>query len=236
MRIVLIIIILINTHNAWSCTCLDFEAGSKSNIENEIEQSDWIGIGTIVDVDKESYPVLYQVEIRIAYKGSSQVKTIETGIGGPDCGFIFEIGEEYIIYGNLTEESRIITSICRRTNKIFDSADYDYLNKKFKDINKKIDWSESFSNFFQKKINARIDLINPPIIIDKDYQYITIEQVIEQHPNYYLLEPLKFNSDELERMNPRFREIATKNGIVLLKPYDHKTRKRKVIRKLNKRS
>jgi len=44
----------------------------------------------------------------------SQV-TVETGYGGGDCGYPFEIGQSYLVYAHRTPEGHLTTSICSRT-------------------------------------------------------------------------------------------------------------------------
>jgi hypothetical protein len=42
---------------------------------------------------------------------------VATGVGGGDCGFLFEEGEEYLVYAFADEES-LATNICTRTRPI----------------------------------------------------------------------------------------------------------------------
>ncbi|MFT4662487.1 MAG: hypothetical protein ACI8XB_002777 [Patiriisocius sp.] len=225
--------ILLSTNQVLACQCVHLESDSKSNIEYEIEQSNWIGIGTITDLNKETYPAIYQIEIKLIFKGSKQIIKVETGLGGSDCGFYFEKGEEYIIYGNEVNDSTMVTSRCRRTNKISETADYDYLRKIFINSNIKFQWSESFTNFVQIKSHKLIDIKNPPLIIDLDFQFLTIENIISKHPTYIYIEQLEFNSKDLKKLNSNMREKAIKNGIYITKPSWQNIRKRKLIRKLN---
>ncbi len=233
MRILAIILILFCHKQLCSCSCVHIQSKEKSNLEFEIEQSDWIGIGTIIKSNTDSYPAVYHIEIRILYKESKEIKSIQTGLGGPDCGFIFEVGKEYVVYGNTIGESSIETNRYSRTNEINNSSDYDYLNKKFLDNKIRLDWSESFTNYIQSKIGDQIDMINPPLIISENYNILTVENTIVKHPNYYIIEELIFNPKEINKMNPKLMDIAASNRIVLLKSFNSKIRKRKLIRILN---
>jgi len=234
MRILIIIVLLFSYSKAWSCSCAHSQTKDKSNLEFEIAQSDWIGIGTINKANRESYPATYEFAISVLFKGTKEIRLIKTGLGGPDCGFVFEVGEEYLIYGNNSDDKTIETNRCRRTNKIQDTADFDYLNKEFKDHKIKLDWSESFTNFIQSKLKSQIDLMNPPILVNKNYQRQSVKNVIEQHPNYIEFEKMNFNSGDLKKMKPKLRDLAITNGVVILKSYGQKIKKRKLIRKLNR--
>ena len=62
------------------------------------------------------------------YKGKIKTKTVEiiTGVGGGDCGYSFNIGQDYIIYSNYKThyykegkkvQKYLYTNICTRTCK-----------------------------------------------------------------------------------------------------------------------
>jgi hypothetical protein len=54
--------------------------------------------------------------------------TLETGMGGGDCGFSFSWGENYLIYAYKDRDGSLQTSICSRTKKASDAnADLEYL-------------------------------------------------------------------------------------------------------------
>ena len=233
-KFLIIISILLSLNDLSACECFTYETEEISNLEYEIENSDWIGIGTILKADRTSYPAIYEVQIRINYKGSIKTTIIQTGLGGPDCGFLFEKNQEYIIYGTQIDEKTIETNRCSRTNKISDSIDFDYLNKKFKDKQMKLDWSENVTNFIQAKTNSEIDIANPPIIVNENYEIVSVENLIQSHPNYYTIDRLNFGSGELKRMNPKLRDIARTNGIIVFKSFHSKFKRRKLIRKLNR--
>lgn len=234
MRILIIVFFLFSLNELWACSCVEKRTVGFSNLDIEIERSDWIGIGTIVKANRDSYPSIYEVRIRVLYKGSNQVTTIESGLGGGDCGFMFEVGEEYIIYGIKTKEDVITTSSCHRTNKISNSIDYDYLNKVFKDEPGDLGWSESVANFVQSKIGNQIDIMNPPILVGDDYLILSVKDLMGKHPNYYTLMQLSFGSGDLKRMNGVLREQGIKSNIILVVPFHSKVKRGKLIRKLNR--
>lgn len=233
MRTLIIILLLCGQTNIWACECVHYESKELSNLDYEIEHNNWIGIGTVVKVHQELYPVIYEIKVQTIYKGSKNITKIQTGLGRGDCGFVFELNQEYIIYGIETEEKVIETSQCSRTNRIDNSIDHDYLNKKFKNSQLILDWSESLTTFIQKKINHKINITQPPIIINGDYEILSITKLISKHPNYYNLEKINFRSKDLKKMNPKLREKVLSNGIIIVKSFNSKIRKNKLIKELN---
>ena len=85
----------------------------------------------------------YTIQITRVYKGkikNSIIKLI-TGLGSGDCGFGFNVGNEYIIYctyeNKYYEQGEIVnkflyTDICRRTRLSNDKEELKLLNKKCK--------------------------------------------------------------------------------------------------------
>ena len=50
------------------------------------------------------------------YKGSQQNRVeVETGLGGGDCGFPFELGKRYLVYASKEDSGRLSTGICSAT-------------------------------------------------------------------------------------------------------------------------
>ncbi len=119
-----------------ACTCI-----GTSGVKKEIKNSDIVFVAKIVDKKELKIPYTlgsdtilyihqnkYTAKISMIYKGKikSQTVNIVTGIGGGDCGFIFEIGSDYIVYGDWRNEyytdgervARFVyTDICKRTKK-----------------------------------------------------------------------------------------------------------------------
>jgi hypothetical protein len=56
---------------------------------------------------------------------------IHTGMGGGDCGYVFKLGEQYLVYSyrNKSDQKKLMTSICTRTRPIAQAQeDLEYLN------------------------------------------------------------------------------------------------------------
>jgi len=56
------------------------------------------------------------------YRGLQQDHVeIETGLGGGDCGFPFEVGKQYLVYAYREESGRLSTGICTATDLLDES-------------------------------------------------------------------------------------------------------------------
>jgi len=154
--VVLTILILISfSENLFACSCI----GHRS-VKKEIKHSDAVLVGIIISKElviyrdsnylkKWSYDTLllsspmarvkvakYELLVEGFYKGkiTNDTVIVYTGIGGGDCGYRFEIGEKYIIYGEketyIGQDDNMFgfpkgkniywTYICLRTTKYFE--------------------------------------------------------------------------------------------------------------------
>ena len=89
----------------------------------EAWRADAVFVGQVVSI---SATVGRRVEVAVIepFRGFqlSQV-TLETGYGGGDCGYPFEMGQSYLVYANRTGEGHLTTSICSRTRPVRDAAE-----------------------------------------------------------------------------------------------------------------
>ena len=118
--VLLIFGMLFTTSELRACSCI----GERS-VKEEIKASDAVFVGKIVSkelveivdstilqlygndttaISRHSYTTLlakYELVLTARYKGKITNDTLEiyTGLGGGDCGIRFEIGQEYIVYG-----------------------------------------------------------------------------------------------------------------------------------------
>lgn len=129
----IVVLLLCYSSNALACSCMP-----ALTVKEEILRSDFVFTGTVKAKNKfiiKTYlpgienlfnDTEFVFEIDALYKGRQMDKTVEvlTGSGGGDCGYMFEIGEKYIVYSRLVFPERLsyemfepyyITSICTRT-------------------------------------------------------------------------------------------------------------------------
>lgn len=129
-----------------ACTCI-----GETKVEHEIENVDAVLVGKIISKEIISIPIPDMIELypndtlrhndypfvytRVKYilkadriykgKFKDGLINIITGQGGGDCGFEFQVGEKYIVYGEkksgdeyesiVENKHSIWTDICRRT-------------------------------------------------------------------------------------------------------------------------
>lgn len=103
-----------------ACTCL-----SKPEVKGAIEEADVVFVGKIIESEDVGL-MKFTAIVETKYKGlfPTNLVSIYTGKGGGDCGYRFQVGQEYIIYGLYSNISfdffkmfftKIITSSCSRT-------------------------------------------------------------------------------------------------------------------------
>src|SRR5258708_2221528 len=96
----------------------------------ESNKADLIFRGVVIDrkEDKVTGKILYKFKLNQVWKGSHyNTITINTNYGGLDCGEIFYVGKEYLVYTNNFE-----TDLCRRNAEVSSkSSDIPRLNFKY---------------------------------------------------------------------------------------------------------
>ncbi|WP_028886839.1 hypothetical protein [Teredinibacter turnerae] len=100
MKVFIFIFSFLFPVSAFSCSCVD------TDIREIIKDSKYIFTGRILSVAineqaKEHYKgVVANIELTNKIKGNPTHKKVYSGFGGGDCGVIFNVGWEYIIYTN----------------------------------------------------------------------------------------------------------------------------------------
>jgi hypothetical protein len=127
----LIIIATLWTLASHACDCRNL------TFSEEVAQADQIFIGRALKKETSDYRAYYLFYISKIFKGhKNDTLTIETGLGGPDCGMIFEVGKTYLVYSAYKQTSR-----CRRNALENNNADIVKLKYLF---------DSSFSNYIGK--------------------------------------------------------------------------------------
>src|SRR5262249_2290296 len=73
---------------------------------------------------------LARIEVTETFRGEQAAKAeVVTGLGLGDCGYVFNVGETYLIYAKRDKsDKRLYTSVCTRTRPISQAAeDLDYI-------------------------------------------------------------------------------------------------------------
>ena len=151
--ITIIVFLLVGTLQVMACDCKEVKSiieeynYSKSVITGEIISQEKVVVtdSNIVEYKPDSKPyngrliMKYTLVISEIIKGNFKTDTIEvyTGMGGGDCGFKFNIGEKYLIYGIdgtyndgiFTDEDKSLWTInCLRT-KLTDKTEIEKLRQ-----------------------------------------------------------------------------------------------------------
>ena len=96
------------------------------NLKMEIDSADLIFRGIPIYKKQIDSKIIYKFFVEKVWKGEkSDTIEIKTGLGGQDCGMIFEIGKNYIVYSKNGQ-----TTHCRRNalvDNTFDDLKLDYL-------------------------------------------------------------------------------------------------------------
>lgn len=148
-------IVLTVYSKGFSCKCY------KMNLKYEIDSAEYIFRGIPINKKQIDSKMIYKFSVDKVWKGEkSDTIVIKTGLGGQDCGMVFEIGKTYIVYSKNGQ-----TSYCRR-NSLIDST-YDDLKLDYK-------LTDYFSSAF---INQE------KILNDKESEYLNRQ--FNKLPNHY---------------------------------------------------
>jgi hypothetical protein len=101
--------------------------------EDALEEADAVFSGEVVEIIENqklfggSYGKTVHFKVDKAWKGTDESEmVITTGNNGGDCGFSFEKGQKYLVYGsasNMYVEGTLSTTICHRTTELAGATD-----------------------------------------------------------------------------------------------------------------
>jgi hypothetical protein len=89
-------------------------------------------VGALIpaDIEDDNSPEMQvSFDVSRSYRGEQQKNIrIRTGVGGGDCGFDFQVGEQYLVYAFADESGKLSTGICSGTALLDErKADVSYL-------------------------------------------------------------------------------------------------------------
>ena len=154
-RSLLIILATLATVMSHACKCRMLA------FSEEVAEADQIFLGTVLNkviADRTYY--LFTVEKTFKGKNNDTVM-ISTGLGGADCGAVFEVGTAYIIYSYNKQ-----TTLCRR-NALAESND-DLIKLRF---------------LFDTNFSVDIGKTNNPLLTNSEAEYFNAE-LIRQRENF----------------------------------------------------
>ena len=109
--LIIVIILLSVFVEGYACEC------NQMNLKHEIDSADLIFQGIPIEKNQIDSKMIYRFYVDKVWKGNhADTIEIKTGLGGQDCGMIFEIGKTYIVFSK-----NRLTSRCRK-NALIDST------------------------------------------------------------------------------------------------------------------
>jgi hypothetical protein len=147
-HIILIILTVITTAVSYACECRITE------FSKEVNYADQIFIGKVLNKNITGINAHYLFSVSKIFKGNKvDTLSITTGLGGPDCGMIFQVGETYLVYSQDNQTTR-----CRRNGLADGNADI---------VKLKYVFNTYFSNDIGKS--------DSPVLTDNEAEYFNAE-------------------------------------------------------------
>jgi hypothetical protein len=237
MKVLIIILTFLISTKAFSCEC------GNSNFVSDTAYSKFIFSGLIIskenniskNQDKLFYPPMkYRIVIKDKWKGElNDTIDLYSGLGGPDCGFDFEINKSYIVWAIIDRYGLLYTSRCGRTCLLNGSPDIDLLNNKFKGLAyDSTNLTNNEISVLKKKINVNTtDLSKTALFLSKD-KLLSKTELIDAIINPNSIEFITFPKDKLKLLPDR-----AKNGALIVKDYNkQKIKVNKIIKIIKKPS
>lgn len=120
----------------------------------EVNYADQIFIGKVLSKNITGINAYYLFSVSKTFKGNkADTLSITTGLGGPDCGMMFQVGETYLVYSHDKQTTR-----CRR-NALAD-GNADFVKLKY-----------LFNTYFSNDIGKSDD----PVLTDNEAEYFNAE-------------------------------------------------------------
>ena len=108
---------------SYACSCVE-----PPSVEDELERSQAVFSGKVLEVKEQKDFRGYMkkrvlIEVAETWKGVSESQVfITTGSGGGDCGYEFQVGQEYLVYATEStmygSQAELVTIICDRTTEL----------------------------------------------------------------------------------------------------------------------
>jgi hypothetical protein len=132
------LMLMFNPASAFGCSCVPSPPGTKrarelaewksqgiaAIFEGSVEDAELksrlieASVGDLVpgNLEQGGPVMLVTFSVSRVYRGAQKPRMqVETGLGGGDCGFGFEIGKQYLVYAYKGESGRFSTGICTAT-------------------------------------------------------------------------------------------------------------------------
>ncbi len=119
---ILLLITLLMPHTAIACSCIAPEGPLE-----EMSKSDFVFSGIVKRITSNNGPhgITLNVRLQVLSKWKGELPEeviIETADNSAACGYPFDKGKSYLVYGHL-HEGEMSTSICTRTTRLGDASE-----------------------------------------------------------------------------------------------------------------
>ncbi|HEY0075399.1 MAG TPA: hypothetical protein VGB77_14970 [Abditibacteriaceae bacterium] len=113
----LLVLLVFNSKFALCCSCAEPDPP-----EQALKSADAVFAGKVISLTSSGrFSGTYSFQVNESWKGASlNILFIRTGRGGGDCGYGFEIGQEYLVYAY--GKSGLSTHTCSRTKPLSDAG------------------------------------------------------------------------------------------------------------------
>ena len=115
-----VIVLLFGTASVYACSCMAPKPSCQA-----VWEADAVFIGTVLSTHDDSKSAvgfdsrLIKLAVEESFRGvASNVVEIYTSQTGAGCGFLFQTGQQYLVYAYKGETGRLSTSICTRTRAL----------------------------------------------------------------------------------------------------------------------
>lgn len=243
MKIQILILVLIgnmgfSAHNLLSCECMYVAYGENgTNLDHEIQNSDFIFTATIIEKLDSNDAAYYRLKIDKTWKGKTKgLMILMTGTGGCNCGLLFEIGENYLIYGDL-KEGYVYTDRCSRTVKLYKTGDVDYLDYHFLQTDyDTLNFTINEINYLSKNFIGIDELLtDKSTLIYYKGCFVSKKQLLGLNPNILHVSGTYFTESEQKRLISKGVKTSMDGVLIVIDnrmPY--KLKKNRLIRKMVK--
>ena len=122
----IVLMLAYSSIDAFGCSCdLPWPNRTlKQRVTKARNDSRAVFSGVVAKIDQAPYSISVTFKVERSWKGAlpNQVVVL-TGRGGGDCGYLFEMGQRYLVYAYGSNVSSLGTNICQRTAMLSESSD-----------------------------------------------------------------------------------------------------------------
>jgi len=113
----IVAILFLASFEAFACTCeLPWPKSLKEQVTKARKNSQAVFSGSVVKIEEAGYMVKVTFKVENSWKGTLPKEVVLfTGRGGGDCGYRFEVGQDYLVYAYGKDLDHLSTNICQRT-------------------------------------------------------------------------------------------------------------------------